>query len=51
MHQRAKCQYYYIKKIIVGDLVRLYTDAIVHCESKKDEQSLIQVAEHIAWGY
>lgn len=27
-----------LKKIIVGDLVRLYTDAIVHCESKKDEQ-------------
>lgn len=38
-------------KIIVGDLVRLYTDANVHCESKKYEQSLIQVAEHIAWGY
>lgn len=38
-------------KIIVGDLVRLYTDANVHCESKKDKQSLIQVAEHIAWGY
>lgn len=27
-----------LKKIIVGDLVRLYTDVIVHCESKKDEQ-------------